>query len=384
MCSFREGVRFVELLAPFCTIVSLHAVHLFIFGAGSDFCPTWNSHRAAMLGSETLFFAYTGLAATFAAASLFALAIALAWRGGREEGRQDREDRRPEVHSVASASSAYTDKEEAAILELRQRLQGSEEPPERLLAQLAWARELDIDAAAELWRRHVAMAKELNIRDVSDDLVRKAYDDGFCVRSGVDLDGRPMIWVRLAFSVPSTMTASQVVKNTWMAQDATLCSGIEANRRGICFVYDLKGVGLKNVSFDPLALRACIRGALSHPSHISRVWLLDAPRIFLLAWQAFKHFVPENVRELVHFADTGKGRRKISQVCRSSELPVYLGGPRRFSREYCDWMFEQLEGQPQAYRTSKLRLPVPSRRKSGRSGACHKGIGKLLRCACLA
>ena len=131
------------------------------------------------------------------------------------------------------------------------------------------------------------------------------------------------------------MTAAQVVKNTWMAQDATLASGPEANRRGICFVYDLKGVGLKNVTFDPMALRDVIRGALSHPCHISRVWLLDAPRIFLLSWHAFKHFVPADVRKLVRFANT-RGRRgtsNFSEICPPSELPVYLGGGIRISSQ---------------------------------------------------
>lgn len=337
-----------------------------------------------MLHSDEMLMIFTLLAAALAAA-LFAPAVGtipfFRWeRIGRKIG--DRAEEHCEVPAIASPG--HTDKEEAVIRELRERLQGAEPCPEGLLAQLAWSRALDVDAAADLWRRHLATARELKIQDVSDDLVRRAYDAGFCVRSGVDVDGRPMIWVRLALSVPSTMTASQVVKNTWMAQDATLCSGIDANRRGICFVYDLKDVGLRNVSFDPLALHAVIKGALSHPCHISRVWLLDAPRIFLLTWQAFKHFVPSSIRQLVCFAETGPGRRKISQVCSASELPVYLGGPPCFSQAYCDWMFEQLHGRPQAYRVSKLQLPVPSRRMRGRSGACYVGLRKVLRCSCLA
>jgi hypothetical protein len=225
-----------------------------------------------------------------------------------------------------------------AIEELRQRFSKGEEPPEGLLLQLAWSRKLDVDAAVDVWRKHLAVTRELGIQDVSDDLVRYAYRAGFCVRSGLDVDGRPMIWVRLAKSVPSVMTAAQVVKNTWMAQDASLASGPEANRRGICFVYDLKGVGLKNVTFDPMALRDVIRGALSHPCHISRVWLLDAPRIFLLSWHAFKHFVPADVWKLVRFANTrGRGGRggtsNFSGICPPSELPVYLGGIRISSQK---------------------------------------------------
>lgn len=322
------------------------------------------------------------------------LLVAFALSFSTEKGRKNRKNGKKGLRITQRSPSrvqalATTSTEDSTIEELRQRFSKGEEPPEGLLLQLAWSRNLDVDAAVDVWRKHLAVTRELGIQDVSDDLVRYAYRAGFCVRSGFDVDGRPMIWVRLAKSVPSVMTAAQVVKNTWMAQDATLASGPEANRRGICFVYDLKGVGLKNVTFDPMALRDVIRGALSHPCHISRVWLLDAPRIFLLSWHAFKHFVPADVRKLVRFANTrGRGgTSNFSEICRPSELPVYLGGdPHQFAEAYSDWMFFELEGQELAYRTHKLQLPVPLRRNIGsRSGAaCSVGVRKLLRCSCLA
>ena len=278
----------------------------------------------------------------------------------------------------ARRQRVVTENEDSAMKALAERFVGDQKVPQERLLQLAWSRGLNVDHAADLWLRHLSALKELKIREVSDEMVRRAYDAGFCVLSGVDWEQRPMIWVRLALAVPSTMTASQVVKNTWMAQDATLSTGIEANRRGICFVYDLKGIGFKNLNFDPMALHAVIRGALSHPCHISRVWLLDAPWIFFLAWEAFKHFIPDDVRKLVRFAQSGK-RDSFSHVCPASQLPVYLGGPRSFSQAYCDWMFAQLEHQHLAYRAPTLHLPVPSRRSGQRTGhgTCHNGV-KLL------
>ena len=90
-----------------------------------------------------------------------------------------------------------------------------------------------------------------------------------------------------------------------LAQDAALCGSAQASRRGICFVYDLRGVGLRNLVFDPFVLRDLLRGATNHPSHISRVWLVDAPRVFLAAWRVGKVFVPEFVRRGVRFGTRG-------------------------------------------------------------------------------
>lgn len=224
---------------------------------------------------------------------------------------------------------------------------------QEFLLQLLWARQLSSTSAAALWQRHLDAVQRLQVDRVSDESVRKAYSAGFCVRAGADVDGRPMIWIRASLSEPATMSAALIVRNTWLAQDALLRGNLEANRRGICFVYDLLGVGLKNVRFDPQALAAVLCGATSHPSHISRVWLLDGPRVFNLAWLAGKHVVPHEVREVIRFTSTTAGKgRSFAQICPQSELPVYVGGdPARFGQPFEEWMFEQLAGKPLAYRT---------------------------------
>eukprot|EP00931_Biecheleriopsis_adriatica_P108606 TRINITY_DN82943_c0_g1_i1.p1 TRINITY_DN82943_c0_g1~~TRINITY_DN82943_c0_g1_i1.p1 ORF type:complete len:346 (+),score=72.45 TRINITY_DN82943_c0_g1_i1:28-1065(+) len=281
---------------------------------------------------------------------------------------------------------AETDEEVRALQRLQEELRGeAEEPHDTMLMQVAWARSLDTQAAAALWRRHLEAAQRLRVADVDDESVREAYCAGFCVRAGSDIAGRPIIWVRLKLSVLSGMTPALVVRNTWLAQDAILASSREANRRGICFVYDLQGVGLKNVTFDPQMLSAALWGATSHPSHISRVCLLDAPRVFSLAWAAGKHFVPPEVRGLVQFLSTGSRDtpESFAHICRPSELPVYLGGDsRRFGQPFAEWMFEQLQGRPLAYRKAAPRLPVPSRKYVGgtRRSSCFAGACRLLPC----
>lgn len=233
-------------------------------------------------------------------------------------------------------------------------------PPEDLLLQVAYSRGLDPPSATALWRRHLRAVERLRIAGISDASVRQAYSSGFCVRSGRDVDGRPMCWVRLALCEPSRYSPALIVRNTWLAQDALLRGDPDLTRCGLCFVYDLQGVGLRNVSFDPIAVGSSIWGATSHPSHIARVWLLDAPRVFLAAWAAGKHFVPEVVRETVRFGSTGDRDRPtcFASICAEGELPVYLGGDAsRFGGEFADWMFQQLEGADLAYRPAKAAAP---------------------------
>merc|ERR1712050_284356 len=110
---------------------------------------------------------------------------------------------------------------------------------------------------------------------------------------------------------PSSLTPAVVVRNTWLAHDAILSESAEANRLGICFVYDLNGVSPRQVNramkagwWKPTWGHAALWGGPSHPAHISRVWLLDAPVVFVKLWDALNYILPSYIRDVVRFHRT--------------------------------------------------------------------------------
>jgi len=294
-------------------------------------------------------------AAVGAAALLTALAARVAQRRyGSTPAKTPQPCQLPVPPARLSPRQDWTPEERSGVAAVLQALErdGVAAPPEELLLQIAWSRGLRPEDSAALWRQHMEAASRLDIAGIGDEAVREAYGMGFCERCGEDVDGRPMIWVRMALCEVAKLTPSLAVKNTWLAQDATLCGSAEANRRGICFVYDLRGVGFRNVTFDPRYLRAAISGATSHPMHVSRVWMLDAPGVFLAAWRAGKVFLPQHVREVVRFHSTGARDSPacLAPVCAPEQLPPYLGGDAdRFGDSYAEWMLDRLRGQPLAY-----------------------------------
>jgi len=263
----------------------------------------------------------------------------------------------PEDEDAPEAQAAWSREERRCVEDLLSALQRARvlPPPEGQLLQVAWSRKLDPEASAALWRQHLEAARCLNVMAVSDEDVRQAYSTGYFVRAGKDVEGRPIIWVRLALSEVPKLTPSLAIRNTWLAQDATLCGSVDANRRGICFVYDLRGVGLGNLISNLKYLHVVIWGAASHPVHVSRIWLLNAPAAFLAAWHLVRGFLPRGLRQVVRFCSTGEGggRRadRLAPVCGPGELPAYMGGDAdRFGGDYAEWMFARLQGQPLAYR----------------------------------
>lgn len=182
-----------------------------------------------------------------------------------------------------------------------------------------------------------------------------------------------MCWVRLAHCIPAKLRAVTCVRNTWLAQDFLLGSGgAAASRAGLCFVYDALGVGLQNVTIDPRWIRASLWGGPSHPSHISRVVILDAPGIFVAAWNAFKHLLPGYLRDVVCFEATQRSRwgpscaeplvgdASLTRICPPESLPVYLGGDEpRFGEAFVERMFRGLAGRSLPYRGGTVSGAVP-------------------------
>eukprot|EP00927_Polykrikos_kofoidii_P045135 TRINITY_DN39022_c0_g1_i1.p1 TRINITY_DN39022_c0_g1~~TRINITY_DN39022_c0_g1_i1.p1 ORF type:complete len:348 (-),score=38.46 TRINITY_DN39022_c0_g1_i1:32-1075(-) len=238
--------------------------------------------------------------------------------------------------------------------------QGVERPSPDLLLQTVWARKLDVPAACCLWQQHLKAIRKIGVDAVDDATVRSVYSQGFCVRCGKDVDGRPMLWIRMGVCDPRVLTPPIAVKNTWLAHDAVLSESVDVNRQGICFVYDLHDVGTAQVNLAMRAgwwkvnwVHAALWGGPSHPSHISRVWLVDAPVIFVKLWNNFNYFLPSYIRDVVRFHKTVEHDRgaSLAHICTIDQLPVYLGGDDRlFGDDFAEWMFRRLEGKSLMYR----------------------------------
>lgn len=253
----------------------------------------------------------------------------------------------------------------ASLVELFQ-AEGVERPTDARLLQIAWSRKLDANEAYDLYKTHLRCSERLGIGEATDEEVRQAYEGmDFVCRAGYDHEGRPLNWSRLGLCEPARMKASVCVRGTWMCQDALLDTPA-ANRAGLCFVQDAYGFGWKNFSADPLWMRTTLIAFPTHPSHISRVWVLDAPAIFSMCWSALKGLLPVDVRESVIFVSTNRtlGRSAgapdegLARICPRQSLPAYMGGdPRRFPDRVTDHLIRKLEGRDLPYRPSHRAAP---------------------------
>ncbi|EER17052.1 hypothetical protein Pmar_PMAR020814, partial [Perkinsus marinus ATCC 50983] len=102
-----------------------------------------------------------------------------------------------EIPMLCKDDDELTQDELLCIRELRERLKNLDLTSRYVThdwLKLAWSRNLDIDKAEALARRHEDLLRKLPIREIPESDIQRNFSAGFSVKAGRDLDGRPMGW----------------------------------------------------------------------------------------------------------------------------------------------------------------------------------------------
>ena len=213
--------------------------------------------------------------------------------------------------------------------------------------KLAWSRSLDPSKSADLVKYHYEFIERFKLNEIPISRVRENFKAGFSVLAGRDFDGRPMLWQRMQFMTPSTIPLDVGIKSTWLALDAALAD-LESNRVGVCLIYDFTDVGMKNISLNLFDVRdgslACGAG---HPSHISRVILLNTPFVFRMGFSAARPLLPTALSSVIQMIDTNSDKNWCNNLCPRTQLPEYLGVEQK--GDYFSWLSRRLEGSTLMY-----------------------------------
>jgi len=216
--------------------------------------------------------------------------------------------------------------------------------------RLAYAGDLIPEAGVAIWEKHKDKVHNLKLDKVTKESVQKNYDAGFSVSAGRDRVGRPLVWIRFKYLVPSVIPLDVGVVSTWAALDASL-QDVESIRVGTTLVYDFADIQLKNVmSMKPFDFKEgvdCV--AKCHPSAIKSVLFLNAPSIFRYFWNMAVPFVPKALKDAIHFVDWSGDEAWYSEFLGQSQLPEYLGGPAR--QNYFDWLCMRLTHEELYYKS---------------------------------
>ena len=187
--------------------------------------------------------------------------------------------------------------------------------------------DLNCDEALKLLREHLNIIKHMAMQDVPDIDVHNNYDKGFCVASGRDKRGRPLIWVRYKYIVPGRISFATAVKSTWLSLDANI-QCMHDMKEGITIVYDFNDIGVRNLTVKNIfAFKDSVYAVVfAHPSRFAKAIYLDPPNIFKMAWAVGKLIVPTKIKNIIDIVYTDENPRWYEKYADITQMPCYWVG----------------------------------------------------------
>lgn len=240
------------------------------------------------------------------------------------------------------------EREESAVLELRQKLLERDLLPPRqddyhTLLRFLKAREFNIERTIQMWEEMLIWRKEYGTDTILEDFefeeleeVLQYYPQGY---HGVDKEGRPVYIELLGKAHPSRLmritTVDRYLKYHVQEFERALlerfpaCS-VAAKRR-ICStttILDVQGLGMKHFTRTAANLLAAVAKVDNcyYPETLHQMFIVNAgPGFKKMLWPAAQKFLDPKSIAKIHVLEP-KSLGKLLEVIDASQLPDFLGG----------------------------------------------------------
>ncbi|KAI9079676.1 hypothetical protein K1719_038297 [Acacia pycnantha] len=188
------------------------------------------------------------------------------------------------------------------------------------------ARELDIEKASAMfleflkWRRSFVPNGSISLSEVPDELAQNKT-----FMQGLDKKGRPITIVFGARHFQNKVGGLDEFKRFVVYSLDKLCSRMPPGQEKFVGIGDIKGWGYSNCD---------IRGYLSalkilqdyYPERLGKLFIVNAPSIFMTAWKIVYPFIDQKTKKKIVFVKNNELKSRLLEDIEEDQLPEVYGG----------------------------------------------------------
>ncbi|KAK6149843.1 hypothetical protein DH2020_017368 [Rehmannia glutinosa] len=185
------------------------------------------------------------------------------------------------------------------------------------------ARDLDVEKASAMllkylkWRIEFVPNGFISPSEIANDLAHKKL-----FMQGYDKTGRPIIVVFAARHKPTTV--EEFKRFVTFTLDK-ICSRMPSGHEKFTAIADLDRWGYANSDIRGyLAALSILQDC--YPERLGRLFIINAPYVFMTAWKMVYPFIDKNTKKKIMFVENNKMQSTLLQDIDESQLPNSFGG----------------------------------------------------------
>ncbi|PRP86312.1 hypothetical protein PROFUN_05453 [Planoprotostelium fungivorum] len=237
-------------------------------------------------------------------------------------------DQRTKLEDFQKRLIQWTHKKEMTAEDSDSNHSGSQ--AERLHLKFLRARNFNVCKSLELYTEFLSWKdafQDIGVDNIDPESIQNEIHSHKCIQFGEDLDGRPVIWMRLARHKKKESQPEELERFcAWFFSTAKhiVHDPIET----ATVVIDLSGISSDNLDMAGARTLADMLGK-RYPECLGYGLLLDAPWIFSTFWKLFRPFLDARTANKMHFVR----RKELTNFIHTKSILTEYGGDAQYCEE---------------------------------------------------
>jgi hypothetical protein len=201
------------------------------------------------------------------------------------------------------------------------------------LTRILIAREFDIEAAVEMWKRWKDWRQSYQPERITEDEMSRHIFTGKAFFHGHDKKGRPCLIVRARFHFPSQFTAEETIRYSIFLAESACRESDRVGTGQICMIYDRAGITDDNQDPQFISLIKEMAEVFKdfYAERLGALFILHVSVFHWILYHALKGTIPKRTREKLHVM---RNPGNLIEFFDSDQLLVEHGGSDEYIHPY--------------------------------------------------
>lgn len=236
---------------------------------------------------------------------------------------------------------SYSTSEQVLLNQLQDRARQNltyEDDPELnlnpdVLIRFLRAREMDIDAAFEMWIKWKEWRHQFQVDSITEESVMPLIQTGKAFWHGHDKHGRPVLIIRIRYHIAGAHELQDIIRHSVYLIEQGIKLADSTGSGQVSVIYDRGQLSDRNKDPELIETSKKLMGLMQdyYAERLGNLFVLHVNWFYWFMWQCVKPLINKKTRSKIHVLKNGKG---LLEYIDSDQLLREYGGTNDYVHPY--------------------------------------------------